>query len=95
MPSVIYSPAAEEDLLEIAAFIARDKPEAARRWLRTIREKCSLIATQPELGESRSGFGVAGCRSFSVGNYVIFFRPVDDGVEISRVVHGHRDLRRI
>jgi plasmid stabilization system protein ParE len=30
MASVIYSPAAEADVVDIAAFIARDKPDAAR-----------------------------------------------------------------
>jgi len=31
----------------------------------------------------------------SVGVYVIFFRPTENGVEIARVVHGSRDLSRI
>ena len=39
MPTVIYSPAADDDLVDIAAHIARDKPEAALRWVQTIREK--------------------------------------------------------
>ena len=47
------------------------------------------------MGEVRPGFGVPGCRSFSVGNYVIFFRPIDDGIEIARVIHGSRDMRNL
>ncbi len=95
MLRVIYSPEAEVDLVGIAEFIARDKPEAARRWVQRIRETCDTLATHPEMGEMRSEFGVSGCRSFSVGTYVIFFRPTETGIEVARVVHGYRDMRNL
>jgi toxin ParE1/3/4 len=94
MSIVVYSAAADEDLADIAAYIARDKPSAARRWVQTIREKCELLAGHPMMGEERPGFGVPGCRSFSVGNYVLFFRPIENGIEVARIVHGSRDLYR-
>ncbi|MET4716406.1 plasmid stabilization system protein ParE [Bradyrhizobium japonicum] len=31
-------------------------------------------------------------RSFPVGNYVIFYVPLPDGVEIVRVMHGRQDI---
>jgi toxin ParE1/3/4 len=31
-------------------------------------------------------------RSFPVKNYVIFYRPLEDGIEIVRVLHGAQDL---
>ena len=92
MPRVIFSPAAGNDLVDIAAYLARDKPEAARRWVKTIRDKCDMLATQPQMGEARAGFGVPACRSFSVGDYVVFFRAIQDGIEVARIVHGSRDL---
>ena len=95
MPSVIYAPEADDDLFGIVEYIARDKPEAARKWLRKIRKTCETIAAQPEMGELRPGFGVAGARTFSVGNYVIFFRGTEGGIEVSRVIHGNRDMRNI
>ena len=95
MPRVDYAQDADDDLVGIAELIARDKPEAARRWVQKIREACSTLATQPEMGELRKGFGVPGCRSFSVGNYVIFFKAVDDGIEVARIVHGSRDMQDI
>jgi toxin ParE1/3/4 len=27
-----------------------------------------------------------------VGNYLIFYRPISDGIEIVRVLHGARDI---
>lgn len=87
-----FSADAEDDLLVIVEFIAQDNPNAARDWLRSIRERCELSAQHLPTGESRPGFGVAGCRSVSIGVYVIFFRPTPDGLEIARVLHGSRDL---
>ena len=95
MAKVIYAPEADDDIFGIVDFIARDKPEAARSWMLKIRETCDTIATQPDMGEERSGFGVPGCRSFSVGSYVIFFRAIEGGIEVSRVIHGSRDMRNI
>lgn len=67
MAVVIYSPEANDDLEAIVDYIARDKPLADREWLTQIRETCETLATQPGAGEVREGFGVQGCRSFSVG----------------------------
>jgi toxin ParE1/3/4 len=93
--TVTYAPEASGDLIDIVAFIARDKPQAARNWLGKIQETCETLATQPELGELREGFGIPGCCSFSVGNYVIFFRRLEGGIEVARVIHGSRDMRGI
>jgi toxin ParE1/3/4 len=95
MSAVVYAPKAEDDLVSIADFIARDKPEAARRWVQRIRETCATLATQPEMGELRPDFGVIGCRSFGVGHYDVFFRQVESGIEVARVVHGSRDMRKL
>jgi len=93
MADVFYAPEADDDLEAIAAYIARDNPDAARNWIRLIREKCKIYATQPAMGEERHGFGESDCRSFSVGNYVVFFRAKAGGIEIARIIHGNRDLR--
>ncbi len=95
MARVIYAPAADDDLADIVAHIAQDKPDAAMRWLKKLRKTCDTFATQPKMGEQRPGFGVKGCRCFSVGNYVVFFRPSEDGIEVARIIHGNRDLRNI
>ena len=95
MAKPVYAPAAQDDLRAIVEFIARDKPQAARRWLARLREKCRLLAQHPGMGERRSEFLSDGCRSFSFGDYVIFFRPVLKGIEVIRVVRGERDVRSL
>jgi len=36
-----------------------------------------------------------GCRLFSSGRYVIFFRNIDDGIQVLRIVRGERDLENL
>lgn len=92
MTRVEFSEAAEEDLCDIVEYIAKDKPTAARTWLASIRERCDMLASNPELGAVRPGYGVEGCKSFSAGSYVIFFRNTKSGIEVARIIHGSRDL---
>lgn len=51
MPRLRYSAASKQDLKEIARFIAKDEPNAARQWVAKLREKCRLAATHPDIGD--------------------------------------------
>ncbi len=93
MANVVYALEANDDPLGIVECMARDKPKAARAWLRKIRETREAIATHPEMGELRLGFEMPAVRSFSVGNNVIFFCGTEGGIEVSRVIHGSRDMQ--
>ena len=90
MPRLRCSPESKEDLKQIARFIARDRPVAARQWVQKLREKCRLVATHPEVGDARPELG-DGIRSTYVGSYVIFFRRAEGLLEIVRVIRGDVD----
>ena len=51
----------------------------------------TMLGKNPEIGQARDDL-IPRMRIFSVRNYVICFRTVSDAVEISRVVHGARQL---
>jgi len=91
MTTIFKTSQAETDLLEIWLYIAQNNPLSADRLLETIAEKCHLIATFPEMGRERSELAV-GLRSFPVENYIIFYRPIENGIEIIRVLHSSRDI---
>ena len=93
MPHVERSPDAEQDLIEIGVYIAEQSgnEETAYRFLDTIDETCALLARHPEMGELREEFSTGLYRSFTVGNYVIFYRAIPGGVQVARVLHGARD----
>jgi toxin ParE1/3/4 len=82
-----YSAGARDDLKEIARFIAKDKPLAARQWVEKIREKCRLVAKHPDIGDDRPDLG-EGILSTYVGSYIIYFREKNGSLEIVRVVRG-------
>ncbi len=94
MARIVQSPAAEDDLLEIWMGLAANNGSAAERLLNDLRAATQLLATQPLIGKARREFG-AGIRSFPVRDYVLIYRPILDGVELVRVVHGARDLERV
>lgn len=87
MPRLRYSDASKYDLIEIARFIAKDKPRAAREWVAKLREKCRMLAKNPNVGDDRSDLG-DGIRSTYVGSYIIFFRQREENLEIVRVRRG-------
>ena len=91
MVRVVKTPAAEVDLCELWLHIADESPAIADQFLDLLAAKSSLLARHPDLGERRSEFGV-GIRCFPVASYVIVYRPIEDGVELVRVLHGGRDF---
>jgi len=93
MPLIIRSPEADADIYEAAAYIASNNLDAAIRWIDTIDEKLRLLAEFPGLGTAREELGRA-VRSLPVGNYLIFYRQANDGIEVVRVLHGARNLRQ-
>lgn len=87
----------ENDLFEIASYIATDKPDAAIRFLDAAESTFKILASMPEMGRPRrfSNPKLSGIRSFRVDgfeNFLIFYRPLSDGIEVIRVLHGARDL---
>jgi len=91
MPVVLRTSQAHTDLTEIALYIAEQNSAAADCWLDMINEKCRLLAQMPELGRKRFDLS-GGLRSLAVNNYVIFYRPISDGIQVIRVLHGARDI---
>ena len=93
MPQILYTPQSRMDLADIASYIARDNESAANHWLDIIDEKLFRLAAHPKMGQRRSELA-ANVRGFPVGNYVIFYRPIPDRIELIRVIHGARKLQR-
>jgi toxin ParE1/3/4 len=85
------TPQTEIDLMSIYNFIADDSLRAAEAWLARVEATFDMLAETPMAGRARNDLGT-NVRSFSVGNYVIFYRPIADGVEVVRVIHGRRDI---
>ncbi|MBM3942105.1 MAG: type II toxin-antitoxin system RelE/ParE family toxin [SAR202 cluster bacterium] len=52
------------------------------------------MAYHPRIGRRRSELAPE-LRSFAVQDYVILYRPMADGVEVVRILHGSRDIESL
>lgn len=91
MPVLLERPQAQADVDEIWLFIAQDDLARADSFIDLIAERCRLLAENPRMGRDRSQLA-AGLRSFPVGNYIIFYMPLPNGIEVVRVLNGARDM---
>jgi toxin ParE1/3/4 len=89
-----FSPTARRDLRQILDYITQDKPIAAAEWVAKIEERCWQLAQFPYTGTACPDL-LPNLRCASVGAYVIFFLPQNDGIKVVRVVHGARDVNRL
>ena len=99
-PRVLVREAARRDLAECAAFIARSNPRAAADFLDSARRTFARLAGLPSLGAAWEPLSpsLRDFRRFRVtvfGDYLIFYRPIERGVEIVRVLHGARDIEAL
>ena len=91
MRVIVKLPRAKSDLVEIWGYIADDSEASADTFIETVDQKFNALAGRPNMGRHRDELA-DGLRSFPVGRYVIFYRPIPKGIEIVRVLHGARDL---
>jgi toxin ParE1/3/4 len=71
--------------------------ETALRFYDAARTTFEKLARMPGIGERRDSSkprlaGLRVCRIEGFEKHPVFYRPVDDGVEIVRVLHGGRDI---
>jgi toxin ParE1/3/4 len=79
------------EVLEIANYIAADNEAAADQLLELLVQHFEFLGDNPYAGRRRDELR-AEYRSFPVGQYIILYRVIQDGVEIMHVLHGRRDL---
>lgn len=79
------------DFDEIWDYIAPRDLAAADRLIDQLEARLNLIATAPDMGRQVEELA-PNLRSFPVGSYLIFYRPIDDGIQLIRVIHGARDI---
>jgi toxin ParE1/3/4 len=87
-------PQARFDLLAMYNYIADNGGEVrAERYLRRLDGAIHDLARHPLMGRARPELGEA-IRSFPFEDYVIFYLPLADGMDLVRVIHAALDLER-
>lgn len=95
MKFIEFQPAAKADLIGVWLQIADDRGvDAADAYVEKIRDLCTLIASQPEMGVARNDVA-DGVRSFPVDSYVIYYEDAGSSLRILRVWHASQDPSRL
>lgn len=94
MPVVKVAASAEEDLKGIWAYIAEHNPGAANNLIKEIIRRFAILRDHPHMGREQDKL-LVNLRSFVVKNYVIFYQPIEGGIEILRILHGSRNIESI
>ena len=94
MRRFVLSPRARRDLDGIWTYTANKwGADQAERYLRRIAEAVELIAETPTLGRNcdhvREGY-----LKYPVGSHVLFYRAIDDSVDVVRILHQRMDFDR-
>ena len=91
MAQVILSPRAVRDLKDISKYLSKyNSISQVRDVLRKISSNLQANAKYPLLGRSRNEL-FEGLRSFTVMAYTVFYFPLEDGINVARIVYSSRD----
>jgi toxin ParE1/3/4 len=93
-PQYIIAPAAISDLDDITDYFAEHNIDAGERLLDEFRKKCRYLIQFPSMGRSYSEIR-SYLRGLPMQNYIIFYRVINNDIEIMRVIKGDRDLEAI
>jgi toxin ParE1/3/4 len=89
-----YLPAAQEDLLSILEFIAKDNPRRATSFVDRLDERIGQLERHPLSGRvpRHPKLREYGYRVLVIESYLVFYIVRGQTVEVHRVAHGSRDL---
>ena len=78
------------DLREIGFYIRQDNPEAARRWVARLRERCDKAAEMPRSGRIVPEIGNDDVREVFLKSYRIVYRLHGEEIVVLTVFEGHQ-----
>jgi len=92
--------AATRDLEECARYIRKGSRRSATRFLRAAKSTCRTLLRFPMMGGMLDSTRpeLEGLRVFPVkgfASYLLFYRLIESGIELVRVLHGARDIPSI
>ena len=100
MTQYFIHPLAEQDLDNYATYIAQDKLEAGLRLYECAEKTYQSLADFPEIGKRyrSSDPSLKNIRFFPIkgfSKYLVFYLPIDKGIEIVRVIRQSRNITQI
>jgi toxin ParE1/3/4 len=94
MSTYSFSAEAVQDLDESCQYIAQNNQRAASKIFDTIRKKARLLSQFPNMGKPYDDLA-PNLRGAPIEDYIIFYYPRPDGIDIARIASGYRDLEQL
>jgi plasmid stabilization system protein ParE len=91
----VLTQVAKADLLQILEYLETDNPIAVLKVVDALDEAMKLLAENPGIGHLRPDLTPQDVRFWSVFRYLVIYRPDTKPLEVVRVLHGKRDVRRL
>jgi toxin ParE1/3/4 len=100
MNRVLYTLKARRDIDDIAEYIAVDNLDAAIHFCVAVEDALDKLVQLPGMGRLREfdNPALVAVRSWPIkgfANYLVFYRPLENGIEVLRIIHGSRDIEAI
>ena len=98
MAACRFIPDAIADIDDIWRFVASDNRAAADRGEEAILGSCEALARNPFQGHVRADLTKLPVRFWTLPshpNYMVVYRPETNPLQVLRVLHGKRNVRRI
>lgn len=95
MTRYVISKQANLDLNSIWEYVAIDNADAADKVYDALEAGMEKLAQMPGIGHPRDDVANSDYLVFKVHSYLIVYRPKTRPLEIVRVIHGARDIRKI
>lgn len=93
-PTLQFTAFARSDIEEVWQYFGEFGADVAENLIRQIVEKCEALSVNPKIGRQRNDL-ILNLRQFPFKTYNIYYFPIENGVEIYRVLHGSRDVIQV
>ena len=89
-----YLPIAQDDLISIYDWIAKDSPSRASSFVEKVDKRIGALAQSPFLGRTprHPRLREYEYRTLILDSYLVFYKIRNQVIEIHRVVHASRNL---
>jgi len=97
---IVLRPIAIRDLNEQMEYLAQRSPRVAHRFYEAAEKAFAFLAELPHSGIQCEfqDYPVSELRMFRIRQFekiVVFFTPIENGIEVLRVLHSARDIQSI
>ncbi len=94
MPKLRLAPAARDDVRDIRIYSKTIfGPTVASAYISGLREALAMLADLTSAGAAESDLG-EDIRGFAYRSHRVYYRPIDQGVLIIRILHHSRNAPR-